>query len=440
MATIGQISRRASKAASVTQATRLRTRKRSTRACMSESMSSADPSQPSASGQSIGADRSPGSGRWGPTPLGPGTPLCESGSVLTTSVLPTRTETIERARARGWSVVAALPYHLPRALLRAHRCHAVEVWAPVSVPSDGGARHFQAYTCAIVVRGTAFLVEQGIDRVDALLVPHGCDALQGMGSVLADFVRPPIPVLTLYPPRSRREVDRDYLVAELRALGTRLAEVTGHRPDEADWGEALAAEESADSALADLYSRRGQVALTDRDFYAVVRAREYLIAEDFVGLARSLPVGEPARPGVGLMLSGILVEPMEVLDRINDIGAHVAADDLSCGWRRVLPPSALSDPYERLADRFLGGPPDPTRGDPVQARADSLVDRCRSAGARGVLVYDLKFCEPELFYVPLLRERLVAAGLPVLHIEFEVGGVLPSQTMTRIEALVETLS
>jgi benzoyl-CoA reductase/2-hydroxyglutaryl-CoA dehydratase subunit BcrC/BadD/HgdB len=159
-----------------------------------------------------------------------------------------------------------------------------------------------------------------------------------------------------------------------------------------------------------------------------------------VAVAASVPHGRPPWSGVGLLLSGILAEPPELLDHVNDVGAHVVADDLSCGWRRVLPPSTLPDAHERWVDSLMAGPPDPTRGDPVQFRVDDLVARSRASGARGVLVYDLTFCEPELFYVPLLRERLGAAGLPMLHVETEVGGALPTQTMTRIEAFVETLS
>lgn len=351
-----------------------------------------------------------------------------------------RAQTLARAHDLGLAVVAALPYHYPRALLRAHRCHAIEVWAPTVTSADSGSRHFQPYTCPIVTRGAAFLLDQGLHQVDAVLVPHGCDALQGLGSVLTDFVADRPPVLTLYPPRSRRVVDRAYYVNELRALGARLADLTGHRPSVDDWAEAFAVEDAADAALRALYARRHELALTDRVFFTAVRAREWLLPDDFVAMAEALPVGSPARPGVGVVVSGILLEPMELLDRLNLAGAHVAADDLSTGSRRLLPPSALDDPYERMADQFLRGPADPTRTDPVASRVARILGLLRDTDAHGLLVYTPTFCEPELFYLPLVRERVVAAGFPVLHVEFEVGASLPSQTLTRVEAFVESLS
>jgi benzoyl-CoA reductase/2-hydroxyglutaryl-CoA dehydratase subunit BcrC/BadD/HgdB len=229
-------------------------------------------------------------------------------------------------------------------------------------------------------------------------------------------------------------------VRELRVLGDRLTEVTGRRPDADDWAEALEVEEAADAAIADLYAQRADLPLTDREFYTLVRSREYLLAEDVVAVAASIPTGPAVQHGLGLVLSGILAEPLDLFDRLDDAGAHVAADDLSTGTRRLLPPSDLTDPYERLADRLLRGPADPTRTDPVAARVARLLELLQASGARGVLVYDPTFCEPELFYVPLLREHLAAAGYPLLHVEVEPGTPLPTQTVTRIEAFVETLS
>jgi benzoyl-CoA reductase/2-hydroxyglutaryl-CoA dehydratase subunit BcrC/BadD/HgdB len=352
--------------------------------------------------------------------------------------LPTRREVIAGARSRGRRVVAVLPYHYPRALLRAYGFHPVELWGPPNVPRDQGSRHFPAYTCDIVVRATSFLLQGGLDSVDAILVPHTCDALQGMGSVLGDFLRPLPAVLTLYLPRGRRPADLDFLTAELRRLGTTLAALTGAGPDSDAWEDAFTAEGAADLALAELYRRRPRLAVSDRDFYTMVRAREYLPAEEFAALAARLPEGDPPS-GVPLMLSGIVAEPPGLFDHLAAAGARVVADDLACGARRLYPDTADGDPFARLAHRLLAAPPDPTRGSPIAERAAHLRTRMEESGARGLVVYDVKFCEPELFDIPLLRSHLGEAGFPLLHVEVEMGEDLSQQTLTRLEAFVETL-
>jgi benzoyl-CoA reductase/2-hydroxyglutaryl-CoA dehydratase subunit BcrC/BadD/HgdB len=354
--------------------------------------------------------------------------------------LPSRLEVIAHVRALGREVVAVMPIHYPRAMLRAHRLHPIEIWGPPHVARHEGSRHFQAYTCDIVVKAMSFLRSGGIEGTKAIVVPHTCDAMQGMASVLGDFLQPEQRVLTLYLPRGRRTSDHDFLRQELQRLATELAEVGEHEPNRADWAEAFEAEEAADAALADLYHRRERLAVSDRDFYKVIRSREYLTAEQFCEQAAVLPEGDRPHRGVGLMISGIVAEPLELFDQIEAMGAYVAADDLACGFRRVYAPSMQQDPFERSASRLLKGPPDPTCGVPIRERIDALQTRMRAAGAVGLLIYDPKFCEPELFDVPLMRKHLSEAGFPVLHVEFEMGESLSQQTLSRIEAFVETLS
>jgi len=352
--------------------------------------------------------------------------------------LPSRREVINEAHHRGRRVAAVLPYHYPRALLRACGFHPVELWGPPRVPRDLGSRHFPAYTCDIVVRATSFMLQGGLDQVDAILIPHTCDALQGMGSVAGDFLRPGPAVLTLYLPRGRRATDRDFLADELRRLGAALASLTGAEPDGAAWEEAFAAEGAADAALAALYRGRAGLAVSDREFYAVVRAREYLPAEEFTALATDLPEGRPP-PGVPLLLSGIVPEPADLFDHLSSAGARVVDDDLACGARRLYPEVDGGDPFDRLAERLIAAPPDPTRGSPIAERAAYLRRKMEESGARGLVIYDVKFCEPELFDVPLLRSHLAGSGFPVLHVEVELGEDLGQQTLTRLEAFVETL-
>ncbi len=353
--------------------------------------------------------------------------------MTSTAVAPSRLQTLERARGQDLRVLAALPYHYPRALIRAYGFHPMEVWAP-PVGTDAGAVHFQAYACSIVTRGAAFLMDGGFDAVDAVLVPHGCDALQGLGSVLRDFVAERPPVLTLYAPRTRRSLDLDYLMAEYRRLGESLVAAGGREPSPPDWAAAFAVEDAADQAMRELYAHR--TALTDREFYAAVRAREYLLPEDFVELVAGLPRGVATRAGLPIVLSGIMADPPDLLDVVNEAGAHIAADDLSTGSRRILPATDGADPWRRLAQAYLEGPVDPTRADPIADRVSRVRDLVDSTGARGVLAIAPPFCEPEQFYLPGLRKGL---DVPLLYIEHEGGGEVDGQLVGRIEAFVETL-
>lgn len=352
--------------------------------------------------------------------------------------LPTRREVITAAREARTRIAAVLPVHYPRALLRACGFQPVEVWGPPGADAALGNQHFQAYACGMVRNALAFVLGDGAG-VDAVLVPHTCDSMQGMASVLKDFVRPRSPVLTLYLPRGRRDSDLTYLVAELRRLAAELSALSGKSPSDEELRAAIRVEEEASSASAALLAARGQLALRDRELYTLLRAREYLPAETFTALAAEAPRGASPVSGVKLMISGILPEPMDLFDEINGMGAQVVADDLACVSRRLYPVVAEEDPYLRMARTLLGAPPEPTLGSPIPDHVARVKERMTASGAKGLLVYGVKFCEPELFYLPLLRRELEGAGRSVLHVEFDPGTALPAQTLTRIEAFVEML-
>lgn len=356
--------------------------------------------------------------------------------------IPRRSEIIDNHKQQGATVAAVLPIHYPRALLRAFDVLPVEVWGPPAVDASYKTTHLQPYVCSVVQNALSFLQAGGLDAVDLIVVPHACDTLQGLGSILIDFVAPRQPVLPIYIPRGERESDVSFLADEFRALYRRLEEITGRAPSKAELVASIRREEKADALLGQLHRQRKNLPLSDRDFYRLIRSREYLPAETFAELARTVTkqAVETARNSAPLLLSGIVPEPMGVLDALTEIGGVVVADDLACCGRRLYPLGKSDKPFRRMAERILHAPPDSTRGSPVQERLDHLLRLAKESGARGVVFYNVKFCEPELFYIPDLRRGLQDAGVPSVVIEVDIGDPLSHQVITRLEAFLEMLT
>lgn len=355
--------------------------------------------------------------------------------------IPKRSEVIRSHKEDGGGVAAVYPIHYPRALLRAFNLLPVEVWGPPGRDTTEGDAHLQAYTCSIVRCGLSFLLSGGLEVADVIISPHGCDSLQGLGSLLLDFTRPKQPVLPLYIPRGNRRSDVQYLAAEMRRTYDKLARLLDRHPSEEDLLSCTEREERADQVLGELLFKRSELPLSNRSFYTLVRAREYLPAETFEALGRTAlkrADGAPRR-GVPVLLSGLVPEPMTLLDALDDAGATVVADDMASTGRRVYPGGSSSDPFDRMAQRLLGGPPDPTRGCSIQERRTHLVNLARKTGARGAIFLEIKFCEPELFYLPLMREGLQRADIRSVSIEVDIADPLPDQVVTRLEAFVETI-
>jgi benzoyl-CoA reductase/2-hydroxyglutaryl-CoA dehydratase subunit BcrC/BadD/HgdB len=182
--------------------------------------------------------------------------------------------------------------------------------------------------------------------------------------------------------------------------------------------------------------------VSDRAFYRLVRSREYLPPEEFRRLADAAfdTANGAERRGTPIVVSGIVPEPMEVLDALGDAGAVVVGDDFAAVGRRVYPAGTSDAPLRRMAERLMNGPPDSTRGSDVGERVRHLVKLAETGGAKAVLFFVVKFCEPELFYLPQMRAELEKSGLRSIVIEADVTDALPHQAVTRVEALMETVS
>jgi benzoyl-CoA reductase/2-hydroxyglutaryl-CoA dehydratase subunit BcrC/BadD/HgdB len=72
--------------------------------------------------------------------------------------------------------------------------------------------------------------------------------------------------------------------------------------------------------------------------------------------------------------------------------------------------------------------------------AARIAGRAQAAGARGVIGHTLKFCDPYLARVPVIREALQRLDIPLLFLEGDCTLRSIGQHRTRIEAFVEMLS
>jgi benzoyl-CoA reductase/2-hydroxyglutaryl-CoA dehydratase subunit BcrC/BadD/HgdB len=350
-------------------------------------------------------------------------------------------EVIREYREREGSIAAVFPIHYSRALLRAFDILPVEVWVPPRESSNLGEAHFQPYICSIVRNAFSFLQSGGLDVADLLFLPHACDSLQGLGSILIDFASPRQPVLTLYIPRGRRKSDVVFLANEFRAVYRRLEKITGRSPSDAILMACIQREEGADRLLLELRSQRQSIPLDDIAYYRLIRSREYLPAESFALLAQDVlsKVAKIDLRRIPIILSGIVPEPMSLFRSISEMGGLVAADDLASCGRRLYPTGQSEDPFNRMAEQIVFAPPDPTRGSPINERLDYLLRLVRNTSARGVVFYDVKFCEPELFDLPQLRQGLRNCGISSLTVEVDLNDELTQPVLNRLAAFLEML-
>jgi benzoyl-CoA reductase/2-hydroxyglutaryl-CoA dehydratase subunit BcrC/BadD/HgdB len=360
--------------------------------------------------------------------------------------------------SQGRRSLAVLPIVYPKELLTALDLLAVELWGPPGPPRGDAAGRLQTYVCALARNALAFLASGGADAVDGVLVPHTCDSLQGLATLLRDFGGWSKPVLVFQHARGDdRPSARVFVEGELRALAAALEGVAGERLDPERLRAALRLHAEIDACRAALLDGRARLPLSDPELYALLRRGEWLWPEEHLAelrAARERLAPGPVQRGLPILVTGYVPEPPGLLAMLNAAGAYVAADDYAAVGRRIprlaepLAPGESRgggegvrgpDPFSALAARLFALPPCPTRGADQATRLRHLEALAERSGARGVLVHVQKFCEPELFDVPAIRRTFAARGLPVVVLEGELEREPSAQAETRLEAFAEML-
>jgi benzoyl-CoA reductase/2-hydroxyglutaryl-CoA dehydratase subunit BcrC/BadD/HgdB len=95
----------------------------------------------------------------------------------------------------------------------------------------------------------------------------------------------------------------------------------------------------------------------------------------------------------------------------------------------------------QLSRNIIEKPPCARSFDPIKpgSLAENVYEKAKACGARGIIGHTLKFCDPYLARLPMVRDKLQDTDIPLLLLEGDCTLRSIGQQRTRIEAFVEML-
>jgi len=210
--------------------------------------------------------------------------------------------------------------------------------------------------------------------------------------------------------------------------------------------EAILANNKTRSLLKELYHLNQDCGMpvSAVQIHRVVKASTVLPGDTFDEVLEDLldevgHTGSDFQEGPRVLVSGSVLDNPLIIELIEQCGARVVGDDLCTGtrlfWQLVEPDG---EPLAALSRYYLGRTPCPRMKD-AQRRFDHVFRLIDDFRADGVIFYTLKFCDPFLYDIPVLKSQLGARGIPSLILEGDYTLGTLGRVRTRIQAFIEML-
>ena len=153
---------------------------------------------------------------------------------------------------------------------------------------------------------------------------------------------------------------------------------------------------------------------------------------------------EPAKAGLApVFLFGNLLFDPKVFDLFEEWNMHVTASDFCTTSRFVTQVDTKADNniFRSLAASYMEQTPCARTMDTTKPGniAQRIVQRAKESNAKGVIGFTLKFCDPYLARIPMIRQALQKESIPFLMLEGDCTMGSMGQQQTRIEAFTEML-
>jgi benzoyl-CoA reductase/2-hydroxyglutaryl-CoA dehydratase subunit BcrC/BadD/HgdB len=356
----------------------------------------------------------------------------------------------ERFGAKVLGCLACMPPFAPEEWVHAAGMLPVGLWG-AEIPVRLADAKLQSFACSVVRTSLELGLNGAVSLCDGFLFPSTCDAFQNLSEVWKATMEKRCFEIT-FPKRASGPAARRYLRRELARLEADLEGFSGVALDDASLARTIRIYNENRRLMRRLDEERARDPgfLSARRMTEVVLASSFLPREEHSLLARALlqgrgASGDAAVPPEGegpvrVFLTGIMARPAVVFTALDELGVWVVGDDLGLGslyYSIEIPEGRVC--RDALAEAYLRYPPCSTLYPSPPGRAAALIRRARKRRAEGIMILATKFCEPEFFDAPHLREDLETGGFPSLFLETEMGMTGPGSVRTRIEAFVETL-
>lgn len=309
---------------------------------------------------------------------------------------------------------------------------------------------FGSFICSIVKTTLELGLTGRLAPFDGMLFSSICDSARNLCFVLKrNFPQLYVDFLHL-PHNAASASSREFLRSEYARLKAALEQLAGREVKDERLREMIVRYNENRRLIRGLYEWRAEEPHRIRawELYVLVRAGNFLPVEEHTALLREAYDGFARRQAKPRDSIRVLVEsafceqpPLGLIRLLEEAGCYLVEDDFTLGrrWFTADIPTD-GDPLQALAESYLDrSVTSSVRHDGRCPRFRVLIEKVRARRAQAVIFLIAKFCEPAYFDYVLFKRELEREGIPHLLLEFEEKMYTFERLQTEVETFVEAL-
>ena len=346
----------------------------------------------------------------------------------------------------GKGAVGIMPVYCPEEIVHAAGYLPIGMWGAQKKQISKARTYLPPFACSIMQSVMELQLEGVYDDLEAVIFSVPCDTLKCMSQKW----NRPVPAIVFTHPQNRKiakDAANVFAREEFNIVKEKLEDILDVHISNKAIKNSIAVYNENRAACREFSDVAAEYAavVTPSDRHAVIKARWFMEKSRHTALVKELIAALKAEPapefkGKKIIVTGIQVEPYDVLDIFQENGFAIVADDLAQetrNFRQDVPDD--DDALMALARAWNEFDGCSLATDANKPKGQMIIDAVKKYGADAVVVCMMKFCDPEEFDYPILLQEFEAAGVKNLYIEADQESTAFEQVKTRIQTFAEIL-
>ena len=346
----------------------------------------------------------------------------------------------------GKGAVGIMPVYCPEEIVHAAGYLPIGMWGAQKKQISKARTYLPPFACSIMQSVMELQLEGVYDDLEAVIFSVPCDTLKCMSQKW----NRPVPAIVFTHPQNRKiakDAANVFAREEFNIVKEKLEDILDVHISNKAIKNSIAVYNENRAACREFSDVAAEYAavVTPSDRHAVIKARWFMEKSRHTALVKELIAALKAEPapefkGKKIIVTGIQVEPYDVLDIFQENGFAIVADDLAQetrNFRQDVPDD--DDALMALARAWNEFDGCSLATDANKPKGQMIIDAVKKYGADAVVVCMMKFCDPEEFDYPILLQEFEAAGVKNLYIEIDQESTAFEQVKPRIQTFAEIL-